>query len=96
MKTNKYLYKGDCRFLNGDKINDMKDQSKDITWKTFIQYVEVREVRELFPHYDFFGKGLHIKDDPYVSFSKSFYDGKPCYFITWSGIEYVWTEFGWN
>jgi len=36
--------------------------------------------------------GFHIKDDWAVSFCKSKYKGKPCYYIVHSGIEYIFLK----
>lgn len=92
MPKEKYEYIGNCVSLNGDKINEMKDKSRNVTWKTFLKYVSIKDVKECFPGYEWRGGGLHIKDDYAVSFCKSFYNGIPCYYICWSTIEFVWTK----
>ena len=35
--------------------------------------------------------GVTLRHDPYVGFYRSTYEGKPCYYLTWSGYEHVWT-----
>lgn len=80
----------------------MKEQEREITWETFRSHVPVSSVQDVFPMYSYRGEhynpwgeltiGFHIKDDWGVTFHKSKYRGKKCYFITHSAIEYIWTE----
>jgi hypothetical protein len=37
-------------------------------------------------------KGLTLKNDQIVSYHKSTFEGRPCYYVCWSAIEYVWVE----
>lgn len=39
-------------------------------------------------------QGLTLKDDWHVSFHRSTFDGKPCYYLVWSAIEFIWTKRG--
>jgi len=81
----------------------MTEQAREITWATFRQHVHWEEVRRVFPYYSYRGEmynpetgeltgPFHIKDDWAVGFWKSTYDARPCYYITHSGIEYIFTE----
>lgn len=71
-------------------------------WETFLQHVPLNEVQDLFPHYRYrhnqhtkeWAGSYHLKDDLSTSFWKSKYRGQTCYYIVWSGIEYIWTEQG--
>lgn len=99
---NDYAYETSCVHAKGEDIQEMVDLARKITWETFRKYVYWREVKSLFPDYSYRGEnfdeqgiltiGFHIKDDFAVSFWKSRYRGKPCYFISHSGIEYIWTK----
>lgn len=33
-----------------------------------------------------------LKGDDHVTYHRSTYDGQPCLYVRWSGIEYIWTE----
>lgn len=89
----KYTYKTNCVNSTARLINDMVDNARQITWKTFCKYVAVESVKEVFPDYsyrqEYSGCGFHIKDDYAVSFYKSTYRGKPCVYIYHSAIEYI-------
>ena len=38
--------------------------------------------------------GLTLDDDWHVSAGVAVYRGEPCWFLRWSGIEFIWTESG--
>ena len=38
--------------------------------------------------------GLTLVADWHVSYHRSVYDGRPCFYLRWSGIEFIWTEAG--
>ena len=93
---NKYTYKTNCVNSTARLIHDMVDNSREIAWKTFLKYVDVETVKDVFPYYSYrnekTGCGFHIKDDYTVSFHKSKYRGKPCVYIYHSAIEYIFTK----
>lgn len=35
-------------------------------------------------------RGLTLANDWHVSYHRSTYDGQRCYFVRWSGIEFIW------
>lgn len=99
--TNKLQYITNCVCADGDDINEMKDKAIDITWDTFIKHVAWQSIQKVFSYYSYRGEhlnpqtgeqtcGFHIKDDYAVSFHRSKYKGKLCYYIRHSGIEYIW------
>lgn len=89
-----YEYETCCVNSTAELINALTENARQITWTTFRRHVSWEHVRELFPFYSYRGEdGLHIKDDWAVSFWKSCYDGRPCYYITHSAIEYIFTEY---
>lgn len=103
-----YGFLTSCVGLNGVEhaaadLWDMIDPAREIAWTTFRRHVPVKEVRDTFPFYSYRQEhfnpdtgemtvGLHIKDDRNVSFWKSKFRGKPCYYIDHSSIEYIWTR----
>ncbi len=100
-----FYFETDCIHSKGKWINDMIDRAREITWCTFIRHVPVDEVRRLFPTYSYHGElynpetgeltcPFHIKDDFAVSFWKSRYRGRLCYYVSHSGIEYIFTQDG--
>ena len=70
-----------------EKIDSMVEQSRQITYKTFLKYVCFSHLMKVFPFYQ--GSGLHIKNDYGVSFHKSEYENKPCVYVCHSAIEYI-------
>ena len=65
----------------------MVDDARQITLRTLLKHCE--GVKEWAIDHGY-GDGLELKDDYCVSFYKSTFEGKPCYYIDWSSIESVW------
>jgi hypothetical protein len=81
----KYQYFGNCINLNGSKISDMVNDSKQISYNTFTKNIDGgRTVLN-----EMFGTVPHISKDWSVSFYSSKYNGKKCYFLKHSAVEYV-------
>lgn len=83
----------------------MVDTASDITWRTFSKYVSIDHLQELWPFCTYSYRGekynpitgeltapFSLKADWAVSFHKSKFDGKLCYYIRHSGIEYVFVQ----
>jgi len=98
-----YIYETNCVSSHADDLEPMIDGAREITWETFRKHVHVSEVQRVFSNYSYRGEKInpetgeatcefHIKDDYAVSFCKSKFKGKPCYYIRWSAIEYIFTE----
>jgi len=74
-----------------EKLEQMCDDGRDITRAAFLKKVPVEKVHDLFPFYDTHWKqgGLTMASDWYIRYYSSKYDGKVCYYIVHSAIEYV-------
>jgi hypothetical protein len=94
-----------CISANGDDINQMRDAATQITRSTFCKRVNKfdRELLENRLGYKTRKSGctrswnaarLFMTQDPHVSYYRSTYQGKPCYYFAWSGIEHVFVEEG--
>lgn len=78
----------------GELINDMQEVSTPISYETMRRHCEglvdwlfwkgVVTERQ--------GMVRALKNSPWISFKKSWYSGIPCYFVDWSGIEYIWLD----
>jgi len=79
----------DCVNSTQEAISNMIEQSKSITYKTFFKRVDWVEVSRMLGYHLHPSHGLTIKNDYHVSYSKSKYKGKSCYYVTWSSIEYI-------
>ena len=81
-----------CIYAVGDDINDMKEHAEDITRGTFCRHVD-RESREGLERQIGYevgpSRGLHMKDDWAVGYYKGAYQGIPCVYFQWSGIEHI-------
>ena len=94
MKRDFYLVTT-CVNAKGQDIDDMvhHDRCMEITRKAFLRHVDYKTV--LAPVEESMGYsivadgGLRMASDCMVSYWRSWYQGLRCYYIAWSGIEYV-------
>jgi len=82
----KYIYETNCVNSNYEDITNMVDNSKEIKYSTFIKHVSIKDIYEVLPMYQ---KEFPIKKDYHVRYFKSKFQGKKCYFIIQSAIEYI-------
>lgn len=98
-----FVFETNCIGSDYESIHPMVEQGRLITWRTFSRHVSWEKVQEVIPSYSYRGElynpktgeltvGFHIKDDWSVGFWKSRYRGRRCYYITWSGYEWVFTD----
>lgn len=87
----KYRFETSCVNSTAEKISAMTApwMAKKVKAKTFFNYVDRKEVEKMLGYE---GTDLRIRNDWHVGFYRSRYDGKPCYFLVHSAIEYVWVD----
>ena len=77
---------------------EMVDSGRNVTRATFLRHIggvsELAPVSRSLGYVDHPSQGLTMAGDYHVSYSLSTYKGRACGFLTWSTIEYVWTEGG--
>ena len=100
-----YQFSTGCVNSTAELIDAMTETSREITWRTFSQHVpaELLQATAPFSMYQYHGEHtnpitgeqtcpLHLSNDYAVTFHKGTYDGKPCYYIVHSCIEYIFQE----
>ena len=97
LANGQYHYITNCTQADGNDIEEMVDNAMQVTYKTFRHHVPLSEIKGVFGDiYDYQDKnngiGLRIQNDYAVSFYKSKYQGRPCYYIYHSAIEYVFVK----
>lgn len=91
-KPKQYFYHTCCVNAAAEDINAMVDAAHRVTYNTMLRNCEGFLAWAARLGYGRGGFGLHIKDDWAVTFWKSRYRGRRCYFVSWSAIEYIWTS----
>jgi len=89
----RFAYTTCCVNSTAAKIHAMVDAARDVTLATLRRHC--RDIHQWAHDMSYAvgaERGLHLADDFAVSFHKSHYDGRPCYYISHSAIEYIWTE----
>ncbi len=95
LSKKQYTFYTNCIHADGDAIHEMKAKAVDVSYRTMLarchgvvdlsislSYVRRRDQDH----------GLTMKNDWHVGYYKSAYQGKPCYYLVYSGIEYIWTK----
>ena len=89
----KYQFETSCVQSTAEKIHAMVDRAREITYQTFVRYVDLEELK-LFNGYTWGPgrqEGLRLKDDWAVRYYRSRYNGRKCVYMDHSRIEYIFT-----
>jgi hypothetical protein len=91
-----FFYSINCVNSDAESIHALLDSSREVSYKTFCKHCKDLDEWAQNMKYDIYrGRGgLRLKNDWAVSYHKGKYQGKPCYFLRHSGIEYIWLEGG--
>jgi len=90
-----FRYAGNCTDgTTAPYLQDMMDDAKRITYRTFVNAVGIDSMREIFGDYAWgYQRGeIRMKNDPYVYYYRSRYNGHLCYYVRHSGIEYIFVS----
>lgn len=88
-----FTYTTCCVNSAAEAIHAMVDSARDVSLATIRRHCAgLDEWARQMSYAVGSERGLHLKDDWAVSFHKSHYKGKPCYYIRHSAIEYIWTR----
>jgi len=88
----KYQFHIDCVHARGADILAMTDGAREISFATFARRCNTFQLLHDLGYAVAGEKGLHVKDDYHVSFYRSRYRGRCCYYMDQSSIEYVFTH----
>jgi hypothetical protein len=85
-----------CKQSDYESIHALTEGAVAITAQTFREHVDLADLRDLEKRwgYDTGGKrgGLRLNHDFAVGFFKGVYRGRTCYYVSQSGVEYIFTE----
>jgi len=84
-----YMYHTDCVNSDAVSIDDMIDSSVEITLRTFLKHISREDLYDVLPIYN---KTFPIEKDYHVSYHRGKYQGKKCYYVVHSAIEYVFIK----
>lgn len=91
-KRKRYRYACSCVDSTARLIEPMVDQAREVSYATvqrqcsgLVQWSEQHGYARL-P-----ANGLTLKNDWHVSYHKSRFRNRPCYYVCWSAIEFIWT-----
>jgi hypothetical protein len=77
----------------GEMIDEMVETATEVSYETMLRHCVGLVEWSLSVGYDRTRhQGLTLKADPHVTFNRSHYDGIRCYFLQWSGMEFVWVH----
>lgn len=85
----------DCVNSTAGLIAPMNDAAVDISRRTFLKKVDREQLRAIECQLGYSShpkQGLTMARDFHVSYFRSKFGGRKCYFFRWSAIEYVFVE----
>lgn len=87
-----YRYETCCIHSDYESITSMTDQASEVSYRTMLRYCDLTSWAEEngYELRQNAGHGLTLKHDWHVSYYKSLYRGKPCYYLVHSHIEHIW------
>jgi len=88
-----FHYHTNCVNSTGPRIIAMVDAAISITYRTMLKHCPgLLDWAESVGYERDSRSGLTLKDDWHVSYHRSRYRGKRCYYVRWSGIEHIFLE----
>lgn len=91
----RFSYLGNCTNSHvASGLEDMMDSAEEISYEEMLSVLGKQELSHHFPQFDWSSRprDLTMKNDYAVSYYKSTFRGKPCYYIRESGIEYIFVD----
>lgn len=78
----------------GELIDEMQEGSVEVTYQTMQRHCQGLVDWLLWKGVvdETHGMVEKLERSSWIAFKKGFYDGMPCYFVDWSGIEYIWID----
>lgn len=90
-----YRFETDCIHADGDSINEMRGpRAVEVSYDTMLRHCDLLSwaIEHGYEARSNQGSGITLQHDPYVSYHRSTFEGRPCFYLVWSGIEFVWVE----
>ena len=87
-----YVYATTCvleGIENTQALMDMTDDAVEVTLQTIRRHCDLSGFESDCRYAVGPERGLHLKDDFHVSYHKSRYKGRPCYYVRHSAIEHI-------
>lgn len=75
-----------------DDLHNMIERARTIEHDTFIKRCDWAPLARQLGYAVGSEPGLHLKDDWHVSYHLSVFQGKPCYYLRHSAIEYIFVS----
>lgn len=73
-------------------LEEMIDGSIEISYRTFFKYCDLEYARTMLGYEKYACQGLTLKGDWHITYHRSKFKGKRCYYLCHSSIEYIFIE----
>ena len=90
-----FHYETNCTLLDRSDVgalHTMIDAAEDVTLATVRRHCDLAGLLDDLGYAVGSEQGLHIKDDWHVTYHKSQFRGRPCYYVRHSAIEHIFLE----
>jgi len=85
-----FKFIGNCADLDERLLADMIEHADEVTYDEMAENCDLRPFEDKLAYEQDPKNGLTLKNDTHVSYWRSRYDGRPCYYHTHSSYEWVW------
>lgn len=92
-----YRYWGNCSDSTAEDIWALQESAKPVSWRTFKKAIP--DARQMLVDAGAISEDItdkEIEDSWFLDFFRSEHRGRPAYFISWSGIEWIWERVDWD
>ena len=90
-----YRYEASCPELGErvDALNAMIEAQVETTYSAMLRNCAgMMEWADRIGYERYPAQGLTLKNDWHVGYYRSEFEGKPCYFLRWSAMEFIWVK----
>ena len=88
-----FYFSHDCSHTTAELLEAMYDADRDITLTTMRKHCpEMNDWALAHGYATHKRRGLRLCEDRYVSYHRSTFDGQPCYYMTWSAIDFIFLK----
>ena len=88
-----FLYFNNCTELDDDveSLNEMIEGGTEVTYAEVLEHCHgLLQWSESIGYDPFCDEGMSLEDDNMIGYCKGEFAGDPCYFVSWSSIEFIW------
>lgn len=91
-------FRHECKFVTNctcstaKLINLMIEKALPIRRRTFLSHIYLDDLYNVLPYTRLKKTGMRLQDDYHLTYYRSWFNGKVCYYVVWSAIEFIFID----